>query len=85
MNVVIPHALIDRLCRKGSQSPHSGLTDWCPESRRSEKQAVRIVAPSQVAAAGHKIVVKERELRPGVTIGIVADPDGNWVEFLSVA
>ncbi|MGE5864731.1 MAG: VOC family protein [Rhizobacter sp.] len=40
---------------------------------------------AQVAAAGHKIVVKERELRPGVTIGIVADPDGNWVEFLSVA
>ena len=40
---------------------------------------------AQVAAAGHKVVVKERELRPGVTIGIVADPDGNWVEFLSVA
>lgn len=35
-------------------------------------------------AAGHKVVVKERELRPGVKIGIVADPDGNWVEFLSV-
>jgi len=33
---------------------------------------------------GHKIAVKERELRPGVRIGIVADPDGNWVEFLSL-
>ena len=40
---------------------------------------------AQVEAAGHKIVVKARELRPGVQIGIVADPDGNWVEFLSVA
>jgi catechol 2,3-dioxygenase-like lactoylglutathione lyase family enzyme len=40
---------------------------------------------AKVEAAGHKIVVKARELRPGVTIGIVADPDGNWVEFLSVA
>jgi catechol 2,3-dioxygenase-like lactoylglutathione lyase family enzyme len=35
------------------------------------------------AAAGHKVMVAERELRPGVRIGIVADPDGNWVEFLS--
>jgi catechol 2,3-dioxygenase-like lactoylglutathione lyase family enzyme len=40
---------------------------------------------AQAEAAGHKVVVKERELRPGVTIGIVADPDGNWVEFLSVS
>lgn len=36
------------------------------------------------AAAGHKIVGKEKEIRPGVTIAIVADPDGNWVEFLSI-
>jgi catechol 2,3-dioxygenase-like lactoylglutathione lyase family enzyme len=34
--------------------------------------------------AGYKIVVKEREIRPGMRIGIVADPDGNWVEFLAV-
>lgn len=35
-------------------------------------------------AAGHKVVGKEKEIRPGVKIGIVADPDGNWVEFLSI-
>jgi len=40
---------------------------------------------AKVEAAGHKVIVRERELRPGVTIGMVADPDGNWVEFLSVA
>jgi len=34
------------------------------------------------AAAGHKIAVPVTELRPGVTISIVEDPDGNWVEFL---
>ena len=38
-----------------------------------------------VEAAGHAVIMRERELRPGVQIGIVADPDGNWVEFLSVA
>ena len=33
-------------------------------------------------AAGHKVVVPVTELRPGITIAIVEDPDGNWVEFL---
>jgi catechol 2,3-dioxygenase-like lactoylglutathione lyase family enzyme len=36
------------------------------------------------ADAGHKVVMKERELRPGVKIAMVEDPDGNWVEFLSI-
>jgi catechol 2,3-dioxygenase-like lactoylglutathione lyase family enzyme len=36
------------------------------------------------AAQGHRLVVKERDLRPGVRFGIVADPDGNWVEFLAI-
>ncbi len=38
----------------------------------------------QCESAGHKVVGKEKEIRPGVKIGIVADPDGNWVEFLSI-
>ena len=37
------------------------------------------------ADAGHQVVSGAREIRPGVSIGIVADPDGNWVEFLSIA
>ena len=36
------------------------------------------------ADKGHKVIMKERELRPGVRIGMVADPDGNWVEFLTI-
>jgi catechol 2,3-dioxygenase-like lactoylglutathione lyase family enzyme len=36
------------------------------------------------ATAGRTIVVKPREIRPGVRISIVEDPDGNWVEFLEV-
>src|SRR5688500_17744491 len=31
------------------------------------------------AAAGYKVAVPVREFRPGVTIAIVEDPDGNWV------
>lgn len=33
-------------------------------------------------AAGYKVAVEPREVRPGVSIAMVEDPDGNWVEFL---
>jgi catechol 2,3-dioxygenase-like lactoylglutathione lyase family enzyme len=33
-------------------------------------------------AAGATIAIPITELRPGITIAIVEDPDGNWVEFL---
>ena len=36
-------------------------------------------------AGGYKVVVPVREFRPGVTIAIVEDPDGNWVEFLQAS
>ena len=36
------------------------------------------------AAAGHKLAIKPREIRPGVAIAMVEDPDGNWVEFLQI-
>jgi catechol 2,3-dioxygenase-like lactoylglutathione lyase family enzyme len=35
-----------------------------------------------VSSAGYKVVVTPREIRPGTSISIVEDPDGNWVEFL---
>jgi predicted enzyme related to lactoylglutathione lyase len=30
-------------------------------------------------------VVAEKIVRPGVTIAIIADPDGNWVELLQMS
>ena len=33
-------------------------------------------------AAGATIIWTPREIRPGVTVGMVEDPDGNWVEFI---
>lgn len=37
------------------------------------------------ADAGHKVIVPITEVRPGVTISMVEDPDGNWVEFVDYA
>lgn len=39
----------------------------------------------QCAAAGRSVFIPPREIRPGVRIAIVDDPDGNWVEFLETA
>lgn len=36
------------------------------------------------ADAGAPVVWSEREIRPGVRIAMVSDPDGNWVEFLQI-
>ena len=33
-------------------------------------------------AGGYATVIARREVRPGVVIAMVEDPDGNWVEFL---
>ena len=39
----------------------------------------------QCETAGVKVVVPITELRPRITIAMVEDPDGNWVEFLGTA
>lgn len=36
----------------------------------------------KVADAGYRVAVPVTDLRPGIRISIVEDPDGNWVEFL---
>jgi len=35
--------------------------------------------------AGSTVIVSAKEVRPGITIAIIADPDGNWVELLETA
>lgn len=35
-------------------------------------------------AAGYRVAVPVTELRPGITISIIEDPDGNWVELLQI-
>ena len=39
-------------------------------------------AAEACAAAGVKVKVPPTEVMPGVTIAMLADPDGNWVELL---
>ena len=41
-------------------------------------------ATAQAEEAGRKIVISPREIRPGIKISMIEDPDGNWVELLQV-
>jgi len=41
-------------------------------------------ATEECAAAGYKVAVPPTDIRPGVTISMIADPDGNWVELLQI-
>ena len=40
---------------------------------------------ARCADAGRTVVWSPREIRPGVRISMVEDPDGNWVEFLETS
>ena len=41
-------------------------------------------ATAQAEEAGRKVVMSPREIRPGIKISMIEDPDGNWVELLQV-
>ena len=41
-----------------------------------------VEALEQIGNADHKILVGPKVIREGVTIAMVEDPDGNWVELL---
>ncbi len=40
---------------------------------------------AKAAADGYNVPVPRRNIRPGVDIAMVEDPDGNWVEFIELS
>ncbi len=40
---------------------------------------------ARCAEAGRRVVIAPRDIRAGVRISIVEDPDGNWLEFLTMS
>lgn len=41
-------------------------------------------ATQECKDAGYKVAVPPTDIRPGVTISMIEDPDGNWVELLQM-
>ncbi|MDA1077321.1 MAG: VOC family protein [Proteobacteria bacterium] len=76
IKVVVPAKAPDAKPAGGGIPAAQGYRYWTMTvSNLSELMA-------ELKAAGVKVVIDEREIRPGVSIAIVEDPDGNLVEFL---
>ncbi len=41
-------------------------------------------ATEECSSAGYKVAVPPTEIRSGLTISMIEDPDGNWVELLQI-
>ncbi|XOV86420.1 MAG: VOC family protein [Pseudomonadota bacterium] len=41
-------------------------------------------ATAACSEAGYKVAVPVTEIRPGIRISMIEDPDGNWVELLGI-
>jgi predicted enzyme related to lactoylglutathione lyase len=41
-----------------------------------------VAAVENIEKAGHKIILGPKVIREGITIAMIEDPDGNWVELL---
>ena len=57
----------------------SGYRYWTITVTNAEEIAAR------VEAAGRKMVMRNVALRPGIAIWMFEDPDGNWIELLSLS
>lgn len=76
IKLVTPGNLSDRDAIPGGIPGATGYRYWTI----SVPDVAAITAACE--GAGRKVAVPPMEIRPGVTISIVEDPDGNWLEFL---
>ena len=79
IKIVAPHNPPGLVAAPGGIGAATGYRYWTI----SVSNLHEAVAACQ--AAGTPVAVAPTEIRPGVTIAIVEDPDGNWVELLTVA
>jgi glyoxylase I family protein len=75
LKVVQPKRTVDAVAPPGGIHAATGYRYW------TIHVADAAAALAACEAAGARVAVPVTELRPGVSIAIVEDPDGNWVEF----
>ena len=76
IKVVVPEAAPKEQVAKAPITRANGYRYWTI----TVSNITELVASCE--AGGFKVAVPVAEVRPGVTIAMVEDPDGNWVEFL---
>lgn len=76
IKIVVPEPPVTKKPEPGPITSAGGYRYWTISVSNLEE----LVAACQ--ATGCNVPVEPREIRPGVTIAMVEDPDGNWVELL---
>ena len=79
IKIVTPGNLSDKDAAPGGIPGATGYRYWTISVANLEALTDRC------AAAGSRVAIPATEIRPGVRISMVEDPDGNWVEFLEMA
>jgi catechol 2,3-dioxygenase-like lactoylglutathione lyase family enzyme len=79
IKVVVPEKPIENHPAKGGIQGAYGYRYWTISISNIDEVLAK------VEAGGYKVVVPRRNIRPGVDIAIIEDPDGNWVEFLQTS
>jgi catechol 2,3-dioxygenase-like lactoylglutathione lyase family enzyme len=79
IKIVVPGNPPQSRAQPGPIESASGIRYWTMRVSNLEEMM------STCANAGAAVVVPVTEVRAGVTIGMVEDPDGNWVEFVTYA
>lgn len=76
IKVVVPDNAIEAKPPRGGIMGATGYRYWTISVSNLEE------VTAACGDAGYRVVVEPREIREGVTISIVQDPEGNWVELL---
>lgn len=79
VKIVTPTNLSDIEAPPGGIGGASGIRYWTISVTNLDEMA------QKCADAGRPVPVKPTEIRPGVRIAMVEDPDGNWLEFLETS
>ena len=76
VKIVIRDEVPEKADNPGGPRGASGIRYWTITAKDLEAMT------ETCRAAGYTVAVEPRDVRPGVRISMIEDPDGNWVEFL---
>jgi predicted enzyme related to lactoylglutathione lyase len=79
LKLVVPHKTPEHTAVAGGMQTSTGMRYFT----LSVSNLDEILA--DVEKSGCKVVWPRRQIRPGVDVGMVEDPDGNWVEFIETS
>jgi len=79
IKLVTPGNLADASPPPGGMAGASGYRYWTISVTNLDDLA------AQCTDAGVPVAIPPTEIRPGVRIAMVEDPDGNWLEFIEYA